>query len=239
MVRKAMVNRLHVNSSRHYLAQFAQAAGQSVPAGALVLDAGAGSCPYKPYFAHTQYESADFCQLERQYGQITYVCDLTQIPVEDGRFDLVFCSQVLEHVPEPAKMLAELNRVLKPGGTLWLSAPLFYEEHDRPYDFYRYTQYGFRFLLEQAKFTVVQMNWMEGYFGTLAYQLAVAYRSLPTRPRAYGGGVVGWVASAAAFPLKFLFAGLSLLYARLDMRHRYTGAGQNKNYTVVAQKPHP
>ena len=60
------------------------------------LDAGAGQCMYSPHFAPHQYETADFCQVEKRYGHIDHVCDLTAIPVEDGRFDLVLCSQVLD-----------------------------------------------------------------------------------------------------------------------------------------------
>ena len=42
--------------------------------------------------------------------------------------------------------------MLKPGGTLWLTAPLFYAEHERPYDYFRYTQFGLRHLLEREGF---------------------------------------------------------------------------------------
>ena len=82
-----------------------------------------------------------------------HVCDLSQIPVESGKYDLVLMTQVLEHLPEPAKVLRELYRVLKPGGTLWLSTPFYYEEHEVPYDFYRYSQYGLRhfLLLERVR----------------------------------------------------------------------------------------
>jgi SAM-dependent methyltransferase len=106
-----------------------------------VLDAGAGDSPYRERFAHVQYESADFERVPgKRYAASDYVCDLAAIPVEDHRYDLVLLSQVLEHLPEPGAVLAELRRVLKPGGTIWASAPLFYEEHEVPYDFFRYTQ---------------------------------------------------------------------------------------------------
>jgi SAM-dependent methyltransferase len=128
------------NSSREYLAEFAQRAADSVPAGSLVLDA--GSSPDAPYFSRFgkhRYESAE---MQGESANITYVCDLTSIPVEDERFDIVLCTQVLEHVPYPQQVLRELRRVLKPGCRLWLSTPLFYEEHMQPHDFFRYTRYG-------------------------------------------------------------------------------------------------
>jgi hypothetical protein len=57
-----------------------QAVAAEIPAGANVLDAGAGYCPYKPFLSHTNYESTDV----QQRGDITYVCDICSIPVNDG-----------------------------------------------------------------------------------------------------------------------------------------------------------
>jgi ubiquinone/menaquinone biosynthesis C-methylase UbiE len=127
---------LAFNSSRYRLwlenADFAA----SVPSGALVLDAGAGEAPYKCLFQHAIYESADFQKVNKQYAKSTYVCDLKKIPVEDRRFDFIVFNQVMEHVPEPSIVLAELHRILKENGKLIYTGPLFYEEHEQPYDFY-------------------------------------------------------------------------------------------------------
>jgi ubiquinone/menaquinone biosynthesis C-methylase UbiE len=231
-----LYSRLLINPSRVRLDAFAKAAGAAAAPGVRVLDAGAGDAPYRRHFAHTVYETADFCQLDRPYDRITYVCDLTAIPVEDRRFDMVFCSQVLEHVPRPQAVLCELARVLRPGGALWLSTPLFYEEHDAPFDFFRYTQYGLGHLLAEAGFDIVRMEWLEGYFATLSYQLDRAARALPLRPAAYGGGMRGGAALPAAFALKVIFAAAAIGFARLDLQHKLTTAGQCKNYAVVAAR---
>jgi SAM-dependent methyltransferase len=226
-----------INSSREYLLDFARQAASSIPRGAAVLDAGAGKSPYKNLFVEARYESADFCQVDQKtYGDITYVCDLTHIPVPDGKYDLVLLTQVLEHVPEPTLVLQEIYRILKPGGALWLSAPLFFEEHDIPFDFYRYTQYGLKHLLNTSGFNIENLTWLEGYYGTLSHQLINAYRALPLRPRDYGGGIWGICASLVAFLIKPTFAGLSMFYAILDVHHKYTAKGQCKNYAVVARK---
>src|SRR5215470_12370346 len=123
------------NSSRIHLERFVLAAAASVAPGARILDAGAGDGGYRQHFTHVDYESADFMQVDKPYAHdITYVGDLADLPVEDARFDLVLLTQVLEHLSEPVAVLAELRRVLKPGGRLWGSSPLFYEEHEQPYD---------------------------------------------------------------------------------------------------------
>jgi SAM-dependent methyltransferase len=203
-----------------------------------MLDAGAGDSPYRDLFSHVTYEAADVCVRQtHDYQYVDYVCDLSEIPVPNDRYDFILCTQVLEHVPHPQKVLAEFHRVLKPGGTLWLSAPLSFEEHEIPYDFFRYTQYGFRSMMQEAGLDVTDIGWVQGYLGTLAYQLNLARFCLPSRPKMYGGGVLGWISAALSFPLRPLFLLLAIYFARLDLRAKYTGAGHCLDYYVIARKP--
>ncbi len=225
------------NSSRERLWQENAAFAATVSAGALVLDAGAGTSPYKSLFAHARYEAADFEQVNKSYAHQTYTCDLSAIPVEDGRFDAVLFNQVMEHLPEPRAVLHELHRALRPGGRLIYSAPLFYEEHEKPYDFYRYTQFGVRYLFTQAGFEIERLDWLEGYFATLGYQWGTAARALPRRRHDYGGGIVGLIAATGAVVLRPVLAGLSVAMHQLEMRHKLTTAGYPKNYIVIARKP--
>ena len=228
--------RVAFNSSRERLWQENAAFAATISPGALVLDAGAGTSPYKSLFAHARYESADFEQVNKAYAQQTYTCDLSTIPVENNRFDAVIFNQVMEHLPEPAKVLRELHRTLKSGGRLMYSGPLFYEEHEKPYDFYRYTQFGVRYLFTQAGLEIERLDWLEGYFGTLGYQWGTAAQALPRRPRAYGGGVVGVFAASGGLLLRPVLAGLSVAMHQLEMRHKLTTVGYPKNYIVVARK---
>ena len=206
----------------------------------VVLDAGAGRSPYRKLFAHAHYEAADFAQLGTRYAPLDYVCDLTQIPVADERYDRVLFTQVLEHMPDPGTVVTELHRVLKPGGRLFCSAPLFYNEHQVPYDFFRYTRFGLRKLFQDAGFEIVRLRWLEGYFGTLAYQFAMMGRHLPVRRaqlRHYGLGwrlVVVW---PGLLLLRLIAPYLSRTFARMDVRHRETGSGMPKNYLLVVRKP--
>jgi len=227
---------LAFNSSRHRLWQENAAFAASIPDGSFVLDAGSGNAPYRDLFRHAHYESADFEKVDKKYSPSTYVCDLKSIPVGDGRFEFVIFNQVMEHLPDPQPVVAELHRVLKMGGMLIYTGPLFYEEHEQPYDFYRYTQFGLRHLFGSAGFTIERLDWLEGYFGTVGYQLNRMYQYLPWRPRELGQGAAGYLLAPLMGVLKLFFAACSILFHRMEKRHKYRLRGYPKNYVLIARK---
>jgi SAM-dependent methyltransferase len=228
------------NSSRVHLARQVRAFARRTEGGMLVLDAGAGRAPYRGYFDHARYETADFAQLSMDYAPLDYVCELTDIPVEDGRFDRVLFNQVLEHLPEPARALAELHRVLKPGGLILCSVPLFFAEHQVPHDYFRYTKYALRRLFDEAGFEVVRISWLEGYFGTISYQFQVMHRALPAGIADIRAIEPGWrVAFLAPLVLvtRALAGVLASAFGAADVRWKYTKSGMPKNYVVLARRP--
>ena len=201
----------------------------------LVLDAGAGKSPYGHWFDHARYELADVVQVKDPVRPLDYLCDLADIPVEDARFDRILCSQVLEHIPDPARVLAEFYRVLKPGGRIFLSAPLFYEEHQKPRDYFRYTQFGMRRLFEQAGFDVTELSWLEGYFATVSYQFDQMVRFLPKDGR--GRGWRRWVIRGVLVTTRLFARFARGAFSKADLRWTYTTTGHPKNYVVLAEKP--
>jgi SAM-dependent methyltransferase len=230
----------YVNASRVHLSRAVRRFAKGTKKGMLVLDAGAGTSPYRKFFKHARYEAADFAELGTKYAPLDYVCDITDIPVEDARFDRILCNQVLEHLPEPGRAMDELHRVLKPGGRVFLSVPLFYEEHQKPYDFYRYTQFSLRRLFEEHGFVVVRIDWLEGYLGTVSHQFHQMYRWLPGDLRTIRAMGVGWriLYVAPMILLTKAIAGrLRAPFARADIAWKYTETGMPKNYVVVARKP--
>jgi SAM-dependent methyltransferase len=225
------------NSSRKRLLWENERFAKTVAAASLVLDAGCGESPYQSLFSHARYESADFTKADRAYAAPTYVCDLSAIPVEDERYDAVLFNQVMEHLPEPAKVLAELYRVMKPGARLIYTAPFFFEPHEEPYDFYRYTRHGARHLIEAAGFQIERMDWMEGYFGTAAYQLHKMAEHLPLRPSSISPGMAGVLLSPVMLGAKSLALTGCLLFHWLETRHKFTLGGYPKNYVAIVTKP--
>jgi SAM-dependent methyltransferase len=142
--------------------EWVAAQARTVPANVHVLDVGAGSSPYRALFAHTNFRTHDFCQLKPEqllggsgYSPIDYVSDVTAIPAPDGSFEVILCTEVLEHVPEPIAAIKEMARLLKPGGTLLLTAPLGSGLHQQPFHFYGgYTPHFYQRVLKEAGMTV-------------------------------------------------------------------------------------
>jgi SAM-dependent methyltransferase len=230
------MRRLSLNPSRVHLYRFIADAALALPDGARVLDAGAGNCQYRHLFDKARYEAADLEPDASGAVCIDIICDLSAIPVEDGRYDLVLLTQVLHLVPDPSVVLEEIHRVLAPGGHLLLSAPLAYEEHSQPHDYYRFTQFGLRLLLERAGFHIESLEWLEGYYGTLSYQSKLAARDLPWQPWKLGGTGTGILLAIPMFCLKVAYRVLAEMFGRLDVRRKVTDVGHATNYWVVASR---
>lgn len=216
---KERLARRPVNATREHLRDFAAlAAAEGTDKSFRVLDAGAGKMPYKPLFAHVSYEAADVVPAPG----LDYVCDIAAMPVEDGRYDLILCSQTLEHVMNPITVLQEFRRPVKPGGQVWLTAPLFYPEHVKPWDYFRYTRFAWRKMARRAGLTIVDISWLEGYYGTLSFQLEMAYAALPSDMRVW----------------RYLLLHLSRRLAKRELTERYLPKnGMPKNYKVRMVRP--
>lgn len=126
-----------------------------------VLDIGcAGGWAEHAVSAHCHYTGLDFpTTATGLYGTRPEVfADAAHCPFADHSFDCVLLLEVLEHVAQPAAVMAEIHRVLKPGGTLLLSMPFLYPLHDAPHDYQRYTAPGLRLALTRAGFDVVDLQ---------------------------------------------------------------------------------
>jgi SAM-dependent methyltransferase len=140
--------------------------------GTRVLDAGAGRAPFRELFDHCEYRTADWANSPHPQGRAAdVIAPLDALPLEDASVDAILCTQVLEHVADPAAVLAELARVMVPGAPLLLTVPLVVQLHEEPYDFFRYTPYALERLLEAAGFEQRSVAPLTGYFTTIAQLL--------------------------------------------------------------------
>lgn len=148
-----------------------------------LVDLGCGKAPlygfYREFVVHSVTVDWPFGRHGDQY--LDHECDLNQtLPFADGHFDTIILSDVLEHVAEPQRLCAEMARILAPGGSVLLNVPFLYHLHEKPHDYYRYTDEGLRHLLRESGLSIVELTPIGGSPEVLATFLAkhLARRSL-------------------------------------------------------------
>lgn len=188
---------------------------KETPKGYRILDAGAGELRYKPYCAHLDYISQDFCQYDVKgdgtgltqekwdTSRIDIVCDITSIPLPNSSFDSILCTEVLEHVPEPTKALDEFDRLLKPNGRLILTAPFASWVHMAPYHFSSgFSRFWYVHHLEKRGFRIEELTPNGDWFAFFQQDLM----SLGSFARKYGD----W-----SWPLAYVLAIFGALYFKI------------------------
>jgi SAM-dependent methyltransferase len=158
---------------RNGIFKFLATLARELPEGSRVLDAGAGAAPYRALFEHCHYVRSDWEESPHSEArQSDVLAPLDRMPIEDGSFDVIVNTEVLEHVNDPLAVLRELRRLLAPGGELWLTVPFVWELHEEPHDYFRYTSYGLRSLVERAGLEIIALDPIAGYFATMAQLLS-------------------------------------------------------------------
>ena len=153
--------------------------------GGNVLDFGCGTKPYESLFSNaTHYTGVDIEVSGHNHAdsKVDVFYDGKTLPFIDGNFDSVVSFEVFEHLFNIDEVLAEVSRVLKPGGRLLVTIPFAWEEHEILYDFARYTSYGIEHVLRQAGFDVVRT--VKSTTSVLAIcQLFIAYLAKYVSPQ--------------------------------------------------------
>lgn len=196
-----------------------------------VLDFGCGSKPYESLFVNaTSYIGLDIEVSGHSHvnESIDVYYDGKTIPFDDGHFDNVFCSEVMEHVFNPDESLKEIYRVLKPGGKLLLTCPFVWPEHEIPFDYARYSSFGIAHLLEENNFEIVQLV-KTGHFVEVILQQIIFYIFvlLPKKP-----GILYFILHQI-FILPFIVLGIllnAILFWKLRRKELY------HNNVILARK---
>lgn len=169
------------------------------------------------------------------FGIIEAFAEGERLPFKDGSFDSAVSIEVLEHIPDPGKVVHEIARVLKPGAPLMVTVPFVYELHQTPYDFRRYTVFGIQRLLEDHGF-VVEKILARGNFAAVAgrtmahwlYRLGAKFRKRDGAIRMHK-----W-----AIPLVLPWCALTLLV--FDLFSRFSNdESLCMGYVVLARRSAP
>ena len=143
-----------------------------------LLDVGCGHMPFKTLISRhvQQYETFD---TQERVGGVTYIGDIQNMhQIPGGSYDSLVCFEVLEHVPDPFKAVQEIQRIVKKNGIVLITVPHLSRLHELPHDYYRYTRYGLKYLLERNGFSVLEMHQRGGLFCFLGHQWSMIWVGL-------------------------------------------------------------
>ncbi|OHA42089.1 MAG: hypothetical protein A3H68_03230 [Candidatus Taylorbacteria bacterium RIFCSPLOWO2_02_FULL_46_40] len=121
----------------------------------VLCDIGVGTGPYRELTTpFSNFFGVDFFP----YSPVDIVADLRKpLPIADNSCDIILCSEVLEHLPNPGLFVKEMGRIIRPGGYGLVSVPFLHVVHYAPYDFYRYTNFGLEYLFKEAGFSSIEI----------------------------------------------------------------------------------
>jgi len=168
-----------------------ETARKEIKSGSKILDVGAGTVRYKKYFSDCTYLTQDFKSYqdpsgEFMYGEIDYVSDILKIPVEDSSFDVIICTEVFEHIPRPDLAIKEFYRILKNGGTLYITSPLGSGIHHAPYHYYGgFSPYWYNRYLKKYGFENISITPKKHFFALYAIETNRAFMYLVKSKRLF------------------------------------------------------
>lgn len=203
----------------------------------IVLDISAGEGNDKAFFEHAQYVSFDFAIGDKNwdYSKIDIFGDVHEMPIADNSVDYAVNFVSMEHYRDPFLAFREISRILAPGGSLVLTAPMTYLEHQGPHDYFRYTRYGLSELAKQAGLTIEKIIPGNDIFQTTKWLLEDALKLL--------NGTFSWNLE------KVNEAAEKFIYPTLDAASCYPGSFLSDSlegapfnqfpilYRMVAKKP--
>jgi SAM-dependent methyltransferase len=188
-----------------------------------ILDLGCGSRPYAALLGQAARRVVGLEQDRQRYrgGPPEVWGSGLHLPFRAASFDAVLAAQVLEHVPEPERLCAEVARILAPGGHLVLTAPHMWGVHEEPHDYFRFTGYGLAYLARRAGLEVVEVTAMAGYWVTAGARFCYCLQRLERRR-------LRWLLA----PVYALVQGAAAALDRIDRME-----GDAWNSLLVARKP--
>lgn len=197
---------------------------RSLPDGARVLDAGAGEGSYREHFKRHRYCGFDLGigDATWNYSGLDAVGDLSALPFRDDSFDACLSVVTLEHVREPQRVVCEMARTLAPGARMLIVAPLEWEEHQQPHDYFRYTRFGLEMMMKNAGLADITITPVGGFFRLLSRRLLNGLQFFP--------GPLVLLAAIFLVPPALVLP----LFEPLDRKKNFT-----LGYICSARNPHP
>ena len=191
--------------------------------GKVVLDVGAGYQPYRSFFEKSLYVTLEHQEsgvIKKGIVDAHIVVADNQIPLLDNSVSAIFSTSSLEHFEDPAEFFKESARVLVPGGGLFIQVPFMYEEHEAPYHFQHFTQFGLRHLFKVNGFQMISVQPSSSSIFAAEYLLGVALED--DFPKSIHNGKKG--KSLIRSKLKNIWRRISLRFMRIGLHLLTVGA---------------
>ena len=139
---------------------------QYLPTDAVVYDVGCGQKPFAEFLKGkvSQHIGVDLADGFYKPDYVDLIGSAYEVPAPDGAADAVILSQVIEHLESPLLAIQEAQRLLKPGGLVFLSFPFLYPIHAPPRDYCRFTEFYLTSSIIGENFEVVDSIRLGGYW---------------------------------------------------------------------------
>jgi SAM-dependent methyltransferase len=182
----------------------------------VILDVGCGAKPYEGEFLlSSAYIGIDIpiSGHDHSTSEIDALFNGIHLPFADDTFDCVCAFEVFEHVFDLGALLAEIQRVLRPGGFMVISIPFLWPEHEPPYDYARYTSWGITSILEGHSFVIESASKTSGGILAMGQLLSQSIYMATRLRRAF----IRYSAQLLLiFPINLTFLLLDKLFKRRD-----------------------
>ncbi|OQY71297.1 MAG: hypothetical protein B6D44_13225 [Ignavibacteriales bacterium UTCHB2] len=194
-----------------------------------LLDIGCGNKPYSTIVSPF-IESYTGCDIVQSSDKVVDIlCQATDIPLESNSFDTVISTQTIEHVADHQRLVNEAYRLLRPGGYFVISGPMYWPLHEEPFDFFRFTKYGFRYILEAAGFKIVEENANGGKWAVFGQVLLHTLNSNLNKNNGFK-----WALMRRVYRILCINMILNTFFIKMD--EKFYDESNTINYVIVTKK---
>lgn len=206
-----LVKRLHYRSLKDAIVKYAKG---------VLLDLGCGTKPYSSIIEECVKNHIGLEHLESMHnkGKVDIFATAYNTGLASNSFDTILCTSVLEHLERPQDAILEMHRVLKKGGYVILTTNFIWHIHEKPRDFFRFTNFGLEYLFNKANFEIIEIKPSSGFIVTFAQELIYFLRSFRI--------------GTFNFIFAFLIQSLAQILNFFDRSYRFTWG-----YIVIARRP--
>ncbi len=194
-----------------------------------IYDFGCGEQPYKDFFLNycDKYIGIDWSNTQHNLTA-DIVADLNKpLPIESNVADTIISISVIEHLCEPQNMLNEAYRILNKEGVMILQVPFQWHIHEAPFDYFRFTPFGLKYIFEKAGFKKIEIEPSSGIFITIALKINYFLTKLIRGPK-----FLKLLIRSLLTPVFFINQYFSFLLDKLDNDKQREAGG----FWVIAKK---